>query len=180
MKGIRRNKRAFTLIELLVVVLIIGILAAVAVPQYQKAVVKSKLATLKSLVGVLSNAAEVYYLNHGVYPYKFEELDIEIPAPTNIAYDEDTLTDVATYSWGNCYLENRGTTQRVQCRNNLVNIGYMQRFWHTSYQRAGKRSCSAMNDDRVAISVCQQETGTSTYYWHGVDTTDVLTESYQY
>ena len=59
-------KKAFTLIELLVVVLIIGILAAVALPQYEKAVWKSRLAEVMINLKTIENCFEMYQLENGL------------------------------------------------------------------------------------------------------------------
>ena len=72
-------KQGFTLIELLVVILIIGILAAVAVPQYQKAVEKSRAAEAITLLKAMVQAQQVYYLANGNYADSFNELDLDIP-----------------------------------------------------------------------------------------------------
>ncbi len=74
------NKNAgFTLIELLVVVLIIGILSAVALPQYTKAVEKSRATEAISLVRVIRDLQEAYFMANGVYASNLNELDIDIP-----------------------------------------------------------------------------------------------------
>ncbi len=72
-------KKAFTLIELLVVVLIIGILAAVALPQYEKTVWKSKNTQLKVLMKSIVDAQIAYYLANGEYATTFDKLDIQMP-----------------------------------------------------------------------------------------------------
>ena len=77
------KNRAFTLIELLVVVLIIGILAAVALPQYRKAVLKARFSTYLPRLRSIKDAQETYYLANGSYATNFEDLGFSMPGTLN-------------------------------------------------------------------------------------------------
>lgn len=67
----------FTLIELLVVVLIIGILSAIALPQYQRAVAKSRLMNYIQVIQGIRRAQEMFYLANNTYSEETTELDVD-------------------------------------------------------------------------------------------------------
>ena len=151
---IKSHFGGFTLIELLVVVLIIGILSAIALPQYQKAVVKSRYGSMKVLVRALADAEQVYYLANGKYTMNFDDLDISLPPhrnESNASNDEGNVTRVTRYfSWGTCYLSSSGA---ATCNNSQMR--YSIRF------SKREESCWANNLDLSSVEnqICKAETG---------------------
>lgn len=151
-------KKGFTLIELLVVVLIIGILSAVALPQYQVAVAKSRISSLIPVVKSMANALELYRLSNGAYPPDDSStdfgFDIQVPpgctqagttggnhCPNNVMYD---LLDYGV--------------PNVVAANKQVKLGYA--IWLEHSDHPGAVRCLAVKTDETANKVCKSMGGT--------------------
>ena len=153
----------FTLIELLVVVLIIGILAAVALPQYQKAVERTRYQQLVVAGSALYQAVELYYMANGEYPTDWKDLDLSVgeisgqyvqqsAGYSHVTQGKDFFCTLRTFVLGS-----------IQC------MSYIPAGVPQFDIRPGSRSCVARTGDTRAQQICALETGRSprdaTAYW---------------
>ena len=106
--------RAFTLIELLIVVAIIGILAAIAVPNFLNAQTRAKVARTESDHRAIATAVESYRMDNNAYPARGQlsvnsRLEFYIRLTTPVAYMNAVVRDPmykvveGTGAWGNLY-----------------------------------------------------------------------------
>ena len=141
------KNQAFTLIEILVVVLIIGILAAIALPQYQKSVAKAELAQIISVIRSFNQAQRMFYLANGRYANSSDSLDIS--APQN---------DIKCYSnSGQSYCYNK---------NFLL--------WITNPGTHWECAAKTQNADSALAYACSDFTGTKGSSCPGCTTCDLL------
>ena len=150
------NKKGFTLLELLVVVLIIGILAGIALPQYKLAVAKSQYATLKNATKSLKESVDRYFLATGTYPTKSSDLDIGF----NITEEWDN-NGISFYirfpGVENCEIY-YDSSRLLWCKKTIA--GKLMTYSDFSYPGT-IRSCLVYSPDSSDIpnKVCQGETG---------------------
>lgn len=154
-----QEKRGFTLIELLVVVLIIGILSAVALPQYQGAVDKARFSKTYALMDSIVNAQDVYYMANGTYSLSWEDLDIKVGTPRG----EDSLyLDVSKglycYIGGDASYGGCGYSIKSGCR-----------VLYLTYWKSRRFNCYASSSCERANKVCKSVTGKTNYSVVGED-----------
>ena len=151
-----KQKEGFTLIELLVVVLIIGILAAVALPQYQKAMWKSRFVQAKTMTESLVRAEEVYYLANGAYTKDVAELSLDVPATSC------NSGGFCIFPWGECKLVN--PYNFVRCYVNKNGDEFLRYdHWLNNSDYPRLRQCASFSTDvnHISSQICKAETGRS-------------------
>ena len=134
------DRKGFTLIEVLIVVLIIAILSAVAVPQYQKAVMKSRYSALMPIAKSLANGNEAYYMDKGQYATSPTELDV---AGQDEKYPDGTKVDMS-----------RGEYSYVLAKRDNLPLNYLVYQKH-SEKFADNIHCEADENNPMAQEVCQ-------------------------
>ena len=155
------SNNGFTLIELLVVILIIGILAAVALPQYTLAVNKTRFASLRSTAMSLVKASEAYFLANNEWATDFDSLALDLPAGMTVSTVNGGTCGVNNDMYC-CIIPNANFSPAIVCGRNDYTFAF-----HTASSRtepAWKNFCIAKKSDENAVKLCKS-LGTARNDW---------------
>ncbi len=146
--------QGFTLIELLVVVLIIGILSAVALPQYQTAVERSRATEALTQMSAIRSSMERYHSQHEAWPTSFDQLDVDIP--------EVAACDSGYGGKNFCVSFTGSVISAARRRNNHSYTLTTTITENSNGTYSALRACQYTEDDSEAEAYCNAITGGNT------------------
>lgn len=149
-------KKGFTLTELLIVILVIGVLAAVAVPGYQAAVDKSRWAAMLPSAKALKDAQERVFMADGAYALSVSDLDVQVPGVKST----DKITNGnEQYRLANASSDS-AARNAVSAQNAKLPANTMVMYLAQSPNFAGDLHCEALTADKRANNLCKSQGGT--------------------
>ncbi len=130
-QGFLSKKRGFTITEMMIIVIILGILAAVALPQYKYAVERLKVSEAISILTNVLGAQKRYKFENGDYALSLQDLDVTVPPSKNFV--------------GLTFFPNNGAAVALIKRNGTGEYSYSM-----SIHEDGTFSCAGGADDICA------------------------------
>lgn len=158
------HKQGFTLMEMLAAILIIGVLAAIAVPEYQTAVANSRLSTVMTNVKTIANSLELYHLSMDAYPTNgLSNLDVGISG-CSVSDDVYVCSNGTVYAFGISDTE-QPVGGFLGNKQGLAYIQYLKE--DPTVAKRNQRECWADSSNELANRVCLNlegvQQGTSTW-----------------
>jgi len=149
------SSKGFTLIEVMIVIMIIVIITAVFMPQYEKAIEKTKVSEALLVTRAIADANRMYNLKNGSYSANIDDLDIQVTGKDSFLANPRKESRLFSYA-----AQGQGAPNSIAVANRLpVSTFYTLIIYNDRngvgciyYSDRGKKFCQSLGEDYFVVN----------------------------